>query len=153
MQHFKNITKVAHQDSGTPILATIHRLGLICFRMSMLLTIVRFYHHPKKKQQPTVRIHHTDLCVSMDISMVLLYHANMLIADMKNGSKHIQIQAKQQRFFESLTDEFNWSQAVDLGQKINMSPSSVRRYLLTGQFERNTKGWYRKVVKPVPDEQ
>ncbi len=153
MQHFQRIIKMAHQDSGAPILATIHRLGLICFRMSMILTIVRYYHHAKRVKNTEINIETTDIYISMDISVVLLYHANMLIADMKNGSKHIQIQARQQRFYESLPVEFNWSQALDLGQKMNMSASSVRRYLVSGQFERNTKGWYRKVVKPVPDEQ
>lgn len=153
MQQFQFITKVAHRDSGTPILATIHRLGLICFRMSMILTIVRFYHHPKRVKKTAINIHSVDVQISVNVAYSLLYHANILIADMKNGSKNIQIQAKQQRFFKSLPAEFNWTQAVDLGQKMNMSPSSVRRYLLSGQFERNTKGWYRKVVKPVPDEQ
>jgi hypothetical protein len=77
----------------------------------------------------------------------------MLVADMKNGSKYIQQQAKQQRFFDILPVEFNWMLAVDLGQKLNMSSSSVRRYLLGGEFERIGKGQYRKVVKEVGGEQ
>jgi hypothetical protein len=153
MQHFKFLTQLAHRESGTPILATIHRLGLICFRMSMVLTIVRYYTHNKRKILTEINIQSVDINISMDVANTLLYHANMLIADMKNGSKHIQLQARQQRFFDSLPIEFNWMKAVDLGQKLNMSPSSVRRYLLSAQFERTGKGLYRKVVKEVPSEQ
>jgi hypothetical protein len=42
--------------------------------------------------------------------------------------------------------------AVGLGQKLNMSSSSVRRYLLGGEFERIGKGQYRKVIKEVAGE-
>jgi hypothetical protein len=71
---------------------------------------------------------------------------------MKNGSKNIQVQIRQQRFYNELPEEFNWMKAVDIGTKCNMSPSSVRRYLLGGQFERTAKGLYRKVVKVEPGE-
>jgi hypothetical protein len=74
----------------------------------------------------------------------------MLIADMKDGSKIIQTQARQQLFFEKLPPEFTRLKAVSIGNECGMSTSSVRRYLLSGQFERIGKGSYRKIVKADP---
>jgi hypothetical protein len=152
IKQFQLLTHVAHKDSGTPILATIHRLGLICFRMSMVFTTMRYYSQTKRDKKSEIKIQSSDLEISGEIAYTLLYHANMLVADMKNGSKYIQQQAKQQRFFDILPVEFNWTLAVGLGQKLNMSPSSVRRYLLGGEFERIGKGQYRKVIKGVAGE-
>jgi hypothetical protein len=149
---FREVTDVAHRGSGVPILATIHRLGLISFRIAMVMSMVRYFHFKKRKNQHTVKIQQADLVIAKKVSLTLLYHANMLIADMKDGSKIIQTQAKQQRFFAELPNEFGWAQALEVGKQFGMSPSSVRRYLLGGQFERITKANYRKVFKPVSGE-
>jgi hypothetical protein len=149
---FREVTEVAHRGSGVPILATIHRLGLISFRIAMVMSMVRYYHFKKRKNQLTVKIQQADLVIAKKISLTLLYHANMLIADMKDGSKIIQTQAKQQHFFAALPNEFSWAQALETGKQFGMSPSSVRRYLLGGQFERITKANYRKIVKPESGE-
>ena len=116
------------------------------------MSMVRYYDFKKRKNQSTVKIQQADLVIAKKISLTLLYHANMLIAEMKDGSKIIQTQAKQQRFFAALPNEFSWAQALETGKQFGMSPSSVRRYLLGGQFERITKANYRKVFKPVSGE-
>lgn len=152
LKFFRQVTIVAHKGSGVPILATIHRLGLISFRIAMVLSLIRYYNNPNRKETQKIKIHADDLNISHEISITLLYHSNLLIADMKNGSKNIQVQIRQQRFYNELPEEFNWMKAVDIGTKCNMSPSSVRRYLLGGQFERTAKGLYRKVVKVEPGE-
>ena len=149
---FRDLTTNAHKGSGAPILATIHRLGLITFRISMVLSLFRYYNFSNKKIQRTVKIQEVDLHISSNISYTLLYHANLLIADMKNGSKNIQTQTKQQYFFEKLPDEFTWLNAVSIGSTFGMSASSVRRYLLSGLFERTSKGSYKKMVKQDPGE-
>ena len=149
---FRELTTNAHKGSGAPILATIHRLGLITFRISMVLSLFRYYNFSNKKIQSTVKIQEVDLHISSNISYTLLYHANLLIADMKDGSKNIQTQSKQQYFFEKLPDEFSWLNAVSIGSAFGMSASSVRRYLLSGLFERTSKGSYRKMVKQDPGE-
>jgi hypothetical protein len=118
----------------------------------MVMSMVRYFHFKKRKNQPTVKIQQADLVIAKKISLTLLYHANMLIADMKDGSKIIQTQAKQQRFFAELPNDFSWAQALEVGKQFGMSPSSVRRYLLGGQFERITKANYRKVFKLVSGE-
>jgi hypothetical protein len=42
IEFFRELTTDAHKGSGTPILATIHRLGLISFRISMVLSLFRY---------------------------------------------------------------------------------------------------------------
>ena len=152
---FRELTTDAHKGSGTPILATIHRLWLVSFRISMVLSLFRYYNFPKRKPQTRIKIQEIDLHIGSSICCTLLYHANMLIADMKDGSKIIQTQARQQLFFEKLPSEFAWLKAVSIGNECGMSTSSVRRYILSGQFQRIGKGSYRKIVKadPVNSEQ
>ena len=150
---YRNITEISFKESGTPILATIHRLGLITFRMSMVLSMFRYFTYPEKESKQTIRIAKPDFLIAKEICLSLLYHSNMLIADMKDGSKMIQNQAKYERLYHELPDEFTLGMAIQLCSKVNLSVSSVRRYLLNGQFERTSKGRYRKLFKKVEGEQ
>ncbi len=72
---------------------------------------------------------------------------------MKDGSKMIQNQAKYERLYEELPEEFTLGMALQLSSKLNLSASSIRRYLLNGQFERISKGIYRKLLKKEEGEQ
>ena len=153
MTLYKSITEVAFKGSGTPILATVHRLGLITFRISMVLSMFRYFTHPNKENKTEIKIARTDFEIAQEICLTLLYHANVLIADMKDGSKMIQNQAKYERLYEELPNEFTLGMALQLSSKLNLSASSIRRYLLNGQFERISKGIYRKLLKKEEGEQ
>ncbi|MCA6516889.1 MAG: DUF3987 domain-containing protein [Chitinophagaceae bacterium] len=153
MTLYKSITEVAFKGSGTPILATVHRLGLITFRISMVLSMFRYFTHPNKQQTADIKIAKIDFDIAQEICLTLLYHANVLIADMKDGSKMIQNQVKYERLYEDLPEEFTLGMAIQISSKINLSVSSVRRYLLNGRFEKVGQGKYRKLLKKVEGEQ
>lgn len=146
-QFYKELTAIAYREAGSNILATIHRLGLINFKIAMILTFYRYFTESSRQKLSHMKIVDSDLFIAQEITLTLLFHANVLVAEMREGSKFIRAQAKQIQLLEALPLVFNWTHAEQIGNEIGLSSSTVQRYLLNGPFERLGKGKYRKIVK------
>jgi hypothetical protein len=150
---FQNITQVTYKESGTPILGTVHRLGLISFRVAMVLTTFRYFTYPDRKEQLLVKIHPNDFAVAIDLTLNLLYHASILVADMKDGSKQVMKQSKMMALYNKLPEKFNKTEATNIAKSLGISNSTLSRYLVNHHFERMGQGKYRKVSMEQPHEQ
>ena len=150
---FRNITAVTFSESGVPILGTVHRLGLMAFRISMVLTMFRYYSKVDRQLAVKIRIQNQDYRIAMQLVLHLLFHANVLIADMQGGSKQLLQQTKMTKLYNNLPESFNRQEAVKAADKLGLSASTLTRYLVNGQFERIGQGQYKKIIIKQTDEQ
>lgn len=127
------------------ISSTVYRIGLMVYRISMILTVLR--HCEEQKIAETMHCSDTDFGMAMDLSSVLLEHALVMSATMpqtgwSGGS------SKQRQFYDQLPNTFNRTQAEELATAIGIKTRSVTNYLsqLTqiGQLAKVEHGMYKK---------
>jgi hypothetical protein len=150
---FRKYTEDSYTQIGTPLLATVHRLGLIGFRIGMVLTMFRYFTDPDRKDLDRIGIWQKDFAIAMDLVEHFLYHATVLHAEMKDGSRTVIQHAKNMELLRRLPDAFTRSKALETGKVIGLSSATVGRYLHSGPFERTGQGQYRKLDRSGGNDQ
>ncbi len=145
-EQFTNITRFTYKDSGPQILATVHRLGLITFRMAMIFSIYRHFSNPKREELTFLKIHKNDFDIATELTYHILYHSTLLVSEMKDGSKQILQQSKLMSFYNKLPDNFTKTEATQIAITLNISNATLGRYLINPHFERTGQGKYRKIL-------
>lgn len=133
---------------GYDFVASVRRLGLITFRIAMILTAVRITENGDVSQ--TLVCSDVDFKTALSMVDVLLKHTakvyQLLPTDAiaPQGSKN---QLKQQ-FLNSLPPDFDKQTAISTAQKLNIPPKTAERHLkqwcLSGQLNHTAHGKYSK---------
>jgi hypothetical protein len=142
---FSHFTKHYYEESGERVLATIHRSGLIAFRISMILSTLRWYLDLEKREIPDGLVHKMDLQAAMQITLHTIQHSLIHMADMP---KNRELSTKHKRlntFIDKLPDTFLRVDASKVGKTMNLSEATISRYLVQGPFERLGQGSYKKI--------
>ena len=146
---FEQIQNEYSSVFGFDFVASVRRLGLIAFRLTMIMSALRIL---ENGEIPNVM-----LCSDDDFSTVktmvktLLMHTakvyQMLPENIANsiGNKN---QLKQQ-YYDSLPPDFDKQTAISIAQSLGIPQKTAERYLkqwcLSGQMNRVKHGWYSKV--------
>ena len=146
---FEQIQNEYSSVFGFDFVASVRRLGLIAFRLTMIMSALRIL---ENGEIPNVM-----LCSDDDFSIVktmvktLLMHTakvyQMLPENIANsiGNKN---QLKQQ-YYDSLPPDFDKQTAISIAQSLGIPQKTAERYLkqwcLSGQMNRVKHGWYSKV--------
>jgi len=146
VSQFSRYIHESYEQVGTPLLATVHRLGLIGFRISMVLTMLRYFSDPGRKDLEQIGIWQIDFAIAMDLVEHFFFHATVLHADMKDGSRQVTRHSRNRSLWHRLPDTFSRAEATELARAVGISTSTLSRYLVSGQFERIGQGQYRKRV-------
>ncbi len=146
VRQFSSMNDITYSQTGTTILGTVHRLGLITMRISMILSTIRYFGNYDRRQERKICIHPKDFNTSSHLSISLLYHATMLLSDMKDGSKQIANQTKVNKLYERLPSYFSRTEAKTIADALNISESSLTRYLNGELFNRVGQGKYSKIL-------
>jgi hypothetical protein len=150
---FSRYSQDSYEQVGTPLLATVHRLGLIGFRIAMVLTMFRYFTDPNRKELERISIRQVDFAIAMDLVEHFLFHATLLLAEMKDGSRQIAQHSRNMTLYQRLPEEFTRAMASEISKSMGISTSTLSRYLLSGNFERIGQGRYRKMLISAPPEQ
>ncbi len=143
--HFNNLIKQYHFETGDRILATIHRIGLITFRISIIFTILKNMIDEQQELLPINTIEYIDFRNAVWLSERLIQMSLLHMADMpENKSKSIKSRRINQ-LLEKLPTEFKRKEANTISKELNIPPSTLTRYLTTGPFESTGYGRYRKL--------
>ena len=125
--------------------STVYRLGLIAYRIAMILTVLRQYESDTLDK--TLTCSDTDFGMALDMVGVLLDHALRLSAGMPptSGSGGA---SKQQQFYEQLPPLFERGQAQALATVVGIKTRSLTNYLAQlvrlGLLRKVEHGRYRK---------
>lgn len=116
---FKEQRKLLGSIYGDDILPSLHRLGLIGFRISMILSIISYLGEPQLPYSLQCSNDHFE--AMLDIIACLIQHTAKVFGKLANNKSDQGKDAKRRRFYNSLPKEFSWSEAKQIGALLTMS--------------------------------
>ena len=130
---------------GDDIVASVRRLGLITFRIAMILTTLRIYE--SKNYTQTLVCSDEDFQTSLTMAGVLLQHTsrifNVLFKKRLGGSDN-----NRQRFFDNLPPTFSRQDYLDVAKRLGIPPKTAEKYInhfcKQGNLEHPAQGKYEK---------
>jgi DNA-binding ferritin-like protein (Dps family) len=136
---------------GHSAASVVFRLGLISFRIAMLLSILQLFSSGDSKENDLEEIICKDLDfqTALNITDVLFEHSMLMFSILpKNNSSNL----KSRRLYEELPNEaFNREQANSIGERINIRERTIGNYLSnlvnSGLLTKIKHGLYQKVVE------
>jgi hypothetical protein len=130
--------------------STVNRLGLICFRLAMILTVLRQV-YPESTTGDFLCTNE-DLELALELSDTYFHHSMIMLSMLPKHSKS-QFNPKLSQFYSVLPDDtpFFTSLAITKGKEIGIKPRTVTNYLndLTemGYIQKIGHGIYLKLTK------
>ena len=136
---------------GDEMIATVRRMGLICFRMAMVLSVLRMMETGDLVTPPVCM--DEDFQTSLDLCEVLLTHAErvfhtlfgkMPVSDVASGDL-------KELFFRKLPAEFGCAEYIAVAKSIGLNERTAEGYIRKAAevgkpIARVIKGRYRKTV-------
>lgn len=148
-QFFTEATADYSGRYGLGFLASVRRLGLITFRVAMVLTALRVLDLQPKTNQLTCS--DVDFSTALAIARVLMEHAAAVYMELPKsvafgGSKPQRTPA--QTLFDALPNEFGRTDYLNAAKSLNMQDSTARRHITElvacGRLSRVKNGLYKK---------
>lgn len=134
-----------HHLYGDQIIASLRRLGLITFRIAMLLTVVR---HIKEKVPTHFTCSDTDFQSAVSIANTLICHTTKVFEQLQRIRKTKTAKGRKQLYFEKLPDAFNRAGAMEIATLMNIKEKTAENYLTgliqSGVLERIEHNQYQK---------
>ena len=137
---------------GMDIIASVRRLGLITFRLAMILTTLRFM--DGVAITPVALCSDTDFRTSLIMARVLLQHtahvfSNLPTSEPDNASKRPNVNMSS--FLNSLPAEFDRQTYLSVAQQLRITPRTAESYIhrlcASGQLQHPSYGSYTKPQK------
>lgn len=139
--HFSTVQQEYASLYGDDLIASIRRLGLICFRVAMVMSITRFVDCPERLNSPMVngQIVNSLTCLDEDfdaaISLVesLMQHTahvySNLLTPIDSAVTVTSITDQQQRFLAALPDEFTYDAVAPVASSLRITKRTADRWL------------------------
>lgn len=153
---FSKIYKEYGSLMGENFDASILRLGLSCFRMAMVLSILRL--DGATSLPPQIVCTDDDFDAAIIIADTLMQHSahiftNMMPAQETETTACASLTDLQRKLFDALPDDFTRQQALALASKLNMVPKTINKYIgyFVSRFhicQRVRQGEYKKIAQP-----
>ena len=148
-EHYARSQLEYYRIFGDDIIASVRRLGLITYRIAMILSVLRM---SGESEFPTVLYcHDEDYRTAMIISQVLLRHTARVYRELSSHELYRPAAEGSRRradLLGKLPDEFGTAEALEASSNMGVSPKSMERYLKqwrdSGLIERTSHGHYRK---------
>jgi hypothetical protein len=112
---------------GHDSVATVRRLGLIFYRITMILTTIRIMETGDFPY--TLICSDTDFQNTLEIVNVLLQHSRHMFLYITTNTNAIPADTLKGRFLERLPDEFTRQEAVEIAQSLNIQERTADKYL------------------------
>ena len=147
--HFSGCLNKTKTLVGSEALSIVKRLGLIFFRLAMILSTCR-----KSEEQNTAKeISCSDEDFQLVVWMVEVYleHALYLFHRLPQKSKSTfqEMPANKRAFFKALAPQFKRKEALAIGEQLNLRSATIGRFLkqLNGtMLQQPEYGLYQKII-------
>ena len=135
---------------GLDIVASVRRLGLITFRVAMILTSLRLM--DGKPIQSVIVCDDTDFRTSLIMARVLLQHTAHVFGQLPSTDSNATrgtVTVLCQTFFDSLPSEFNRRTYLSIAEHLHVAPKTaekyIRKFCTTGQLKHLAHDSYSKM--------
>ncbi len=149
-EHFAALHEKYLQRYGEGFLSSVRRMGLIVFKISMVLSLMRCMEFADESAEFICE--DTDFSVALTMGDILLEHSAKFYLtfpqDTRNGAYSFkrQEEEKKRKAYQDLPDTFQTKEAVAIGKRHGLSPSTVKRWLKNSSLFTNLSyGRYAKV--------
>ena len=136
---------------GDAFIASVRRMGLIAFRLAMILSILRLA--DKQTLPNQIRCNDDDFRSAMTIARVALEHTVWVYRELTSHdlkAPAAEGEGRKSAFFRQLPDEFDTAMAQEYALRLSIPRRTAERYLAdwkkTGQLEKLAFGKYRKNI-------
>lgn len=148
-QFFTEIQQEYSNLFGLDIVASVRRLGLITFRVAMILTSLRLM--DGKPIQSVIVCNDTDFRTSIIMARVLLQHTANVFGQLPSTDSNASrgtVTVLCQTFFDSLPSEFNRRTYLTIAERLHIAPKTAEKYIskfcTTGQLKHQAHDSYSK---------
>ena len=135
---------------GLDIVASVRRLGLITFRVAMILTSLRIM--DGKPIESVIVCDDTDFRTSLIMARVLLQHTAHVFGQLPSTDSNATrgtVTVLCQTFFDSLPSEFNRRTYLSIAERLHIAPKTaekyIRKFCTTGQIKHLAHDSYSKM--------
>ena len=135
---------------GLDIVASVRRLGLITFRVAMILTSLRIM--DGKPIESVIVCDDTDFRTSLIMARVLLQHTAHVFGQLPSTDSNATrgtVTVLCQTFFDSLPSEFNRRTYLSIAEHLHVAPKTaekyIRKFCTTGQIKHLAHDSYSKM--------
>lgn len=142
-----------HLLFGDDIVASVRRLGLITFRIAMVLSALRLADTGEIVTR--LQCDDEDFASAMAISRTLIHHTVRVYRELSSAELNKPVferTERQQQFLASLPAHFSTQSFIELASRLGIPQPSAERYIKTwcslGLLQRIKKGYYEKVEQP-----
>ena len=155
--YFEELQREQSSLLGDDLVASVRRLGLVCFRIAMVLTVLRYEEHPELLDEPSQSVvcSNDDFQTAMTIVNCLINHTGHVYANYIETDKQkdtvggIMMSEAEKRLFSVLGMEFTTQDCKEKAKSLGIPWKTAERYVgfFTSRYhiaERIKNGLYRK---------
>ena len=127
--YFSIKSKKMSQDFGKEALSVVRRMGLICFRIAMVLSAIRKFE--ERRPGEVMLCEEDDFKSAMLLTKTYLKHGFFIFDRLPHSAnnKFRLKNEKKQLLYDNLPERFQRREAIIIGKKINVPQRSADRYL------------------------
>lgn len=144
-QHLNEINEL----SGGDALSVVKRMGLILYRICMILTAIRKFENLNFER--TIQCNDEDFETARSLANIYLQHSLLLYSNLPSQTKEhaIRTPTRKDKLLMELPDRFRRGEAVELGRRLEIKERTVddclKRWLGT-RLQKEDTGWYVKNI-------
>lgn len=127
-EYFNDKLREFYKIHGDTIVPSVKRLGLIFYRIAMLLTTIRHLDNNKEISSECF-IEEVDFRIAHQIVDTLFEHLKIVYKRVENSMRDVKLNTRQWNMYEQLPDEFNREQYDALAEKLSIKYKTAERYI------------------------
>ena len=139
---------------GMDYMATIRRLGLIAFRMAMILSALRIMETGDFSQNKQCL--DVDLQSALAMIRVLIKHSSQVFSELPGEGKVSRPKDKKEQFLKLLAEKFSFQEFMDLAKSLDITERTANRYVAAfcekGLLHREQAGSYVNLNRKAAEE-
>ena len=115
---------------GLDFLASVRRLGLVTFRIAMILTVLRTFEYGELPNP--LMCEDDDFGNAINITRVLLQHTSRVFQDLPqtaSSNPARQSNILKQKFLEALPNQFDRSMYLSVAQRLGIKPKTAEKHI------------------------
>ncbi|MEE4178287.1 MAG: YfjI family protein [Bacteroides sp.] len=124
---FKDIQEKYLYLQGLDYLATVRRLGLIFFRICMVLSALRLLE--QDKLPPRLECSDTDFDIAAAMIRVLVRHSGRVFSELPEETRPVPRKNKKEEFLEALPVEFNRQAYLEIANNLGINRRNADYYI------------------------
>ena len=135
---------------GKDSLSIVRRLGSMCFRIAMIISISKYVYEESTPVEITCSDEDFEIALSM-VGTFIRQAEKLFLTLPKSDKRYEVLKTNEQKLLESVNDDFTFNQILDQGEQLDIAKGTIERYLRKyikyNLVDRYKQGHYRKINK------